>query len=88
MHATRLVASLSLSSVLILYTFLVYVAWEKETPSFLGGVTPEPNDSTIIFFIFGIISIWSSKKLWQQIVCCLISLLGIMFMHSLLPQGL
>jgi hypothetical protein len=88
MHATRLIASLALSSALIVYTFLVYLAWEKETPSYLGGLTPEPNDLTVIFFIFGIISIWSSKKLWQQIVCCLISMLGIMFMHSLLPHGI
>lgn len=88
MHATRLIASVFLSSVLIIYTIIVYAAWEKETPSFLGGMTPEPNDITIIFFIFGIITIWSTKKLWQQIGCFLISMLGIMLMHAWLPHGI
>lgn len=88
MHITRFVAALSLSAVLIVYTIFVYMAWDKETPSFLGGMTPEPNDSTTIFFIFGIITIWSAKKLWQQIACFILSLLGIMLMHSLLPRVL
>ena len=72
MHKTRFVGSFLLSFVLIVYTLLVYLAWDKETPSFLGGMTPEPNDSPFLFFIFGIITIWSEKTLAAQIACFLI----------------
>ena len=88
MTAKRFVVVISLSTVLTVYAFFVYMAWEKETPFFLGGMTPEPNDSTFTFYIFGITIIWASKNLSHQIVAFLISLSGIILMHSLLPNGL
>ena len=48
MQTKRFIVALSLSTVLTVYTFFVYMAWEKETPFFLGGMAPEPNDSTFI----------------------------------------
>ena len=67
MDAKRFIVALSLSTVFTVYSFFVFMAWEREASAFLAGMPAGPNDSTLIFFIFGIIMIWRSKKLWQQL---------------------